>query len=409
MGAIIETLHQRLTAAIAAPEVTSLGRGLELTIRFGTEAQAVDIAFTPDSITTRISSGAADISLIAAETDWRTALEAMPPPTYHSFSSIQLRNPRFTVSGEPLTIAQARACLEAIFAHLNGKNGNASDIDLQRLHGRYHRVRAAHGQVCDLFSESAGDGIPVLCLHTAGADTRQFHGVMSDRTLCRDWRMIGFDMPAHGRSMPPFGWDGGIYQLDQASYLAWGAGFIEQVIGEPAVVMGCSMGAGIALALAAERPDLVRGVVALEAPLRPRGRRNPFLTHAKVNGGWHSAAYVRGLMSPSSPAEDRRRAAHIYAQGAPGIYDGDLAFYSDEFDGEVIAKRIDGDAIPVTLLIGHYDFSATAADAHALGGWIKNAAVVEMPELGHFPMTENPPLFLDYLRPVMAALSARLQ
>jgi pimeloyl-ACP methyl ester carboxylesterase len=404
MSAIIKMLAKRLTAAVAAPEVASFARGLELVVRFGTDAQAVDIVFTPDGIAVTPSSGAADISLIADDAAWQRALQAMPPPTYHSFSSIQLRNPRFTVSGNPLAIAQARACLEAIFAHLNGDNGGASAIDLQRLHGRYSRVRTANGQVCDIFSESAGDGMPVLCLHTAGADTRQFHGVMCDANLGRDWHMIGFDMPSHGRSMPPFGWDGGIYQLDQAAYLDWCASFIEQVIGEPAVIIGCSMGAGIALALAAERPDLVHGVIALEAPLRPRGRRNPFLTHAKVNGGWHSAAYVRGLMSPGSPAEDRRRAAHIYAQGAPGIYDGDLVFYSDEFDGEFIARRIDGNTIPVTLLIGHYDFSATVADAHALSGWIKGATVIEMPELGHFPMTENPAVLLGYLRPVMATL-----
>ena len=408
MSAIIETLRDRLTAVIAAPEVISFARGLELMVRFGTDTQAVDVAFTPGRIAIAPSSEAPDISLIADDDAWQFALRAMPPPTYHSFSSIQLRNPRFTVSGDPLVLAQARACLEAIFAHLNGGGGGATAIDLHRLHGRYNRVRAATGETCDIFNESAGQGIPVLCLHTAGADTRQFHGVMCDPDLSRDWRMIGFDMPSHGRSMPPFGWDGGIYRLDQATYLDWCAGFIEQVIGEPAVVVGCSMGAGIALALASKRPDLVRGVVALEAPLRPRGRRNPFLTHAKVNGGWHSAAYVRGLMSPSSPAEDRRRAAHIYAQGAPGIYDGDLVFYSDEFDGEVVAKNIDGDAIPVALLIGHYDFSATVSDAYALCGWIKNATVIEMPDLGHFPMTENPAAFLGYLRPVMAMLSSRV-
>jgi pimeloyl-ACP methyl ester carboxylesterase len=409
MSAIVETLGERLAAAVAAPEVKSFARGLELVVRFGTSAQAINVVFTPDRIAVVPPSGTADISLIATDTEWQFVLQAMPPPTYHSFSSIQLRNPRFTVSGDPLAIAQARACLEAIFAHLNGDRGGASPIELHRLQGRYSRVRTSNGEVCDIFSESAGQGIPVLCLHTAGADTRQFHGVMCDPDLGRNWRMIGFDMPSHGRSMPPFGCDGGIYRLDQASYLDWCASFIEQTIGEPAVVMGCSMGAGIALALAAERPDLVRAVVALEAPLRPRGRRNPFLTHAKVNGGWHSAAYVRGLMSPSSPAENRRRAAHIYAQGAPGIYDGDLVFYSDEFDGEVIAKRIDGDKIPVALLIGHYDFSATVSDAHALCNWIRGATVVEMPELGHFPMTENPAMLLNYLRSVMATLSSRIR
>lgn len=55
-------------------------------------------------------------------------------------------------------------------------------------------------------------------------------------------------------------------------------------------------------------------------------------------------------------------------------------------------------------MIGHYDFSATVADAHALAGWIEGATVTEMPDLGHFPMTENPPRLLDYLRPILSKL-----
>lgn len=405
--AALETLRDRLTVAVATPEVKAFARGLETAIRFSVDGQSVDVICASNKPDVRSPSGDFGVSLSAAESDWQIALKPLPPPTYQSFASIQLRNPRFMVSGDPLVIAQARAFLEAVFANLGGNTGGATDIDLTRLHGQYHRIRASNGQIADIFAESAGAGRPVLCLHTAGADTRQFHGVMCDPVLAQDWRMIGFDMPHHGRSMPPFGWDGGIYQLDQKTYLDWCVSFIEQVVKEPVVVTGCSMGAGIALALAAERPDLVAGVIGLEAPLRPRGRRNPYLTHAQVNGGWHSAAYVRGLMSPTSPAEDRRRAAHIYAQGAPGIYDGDLAFYSDEFDGEVVAKRIDGRKIPVHLLIGHYDFSATVSDAYALAGWIHGAKVIEMSDLGHFPMTENPSALLGYLRPLFAGLSSR--
>ncbi len=400
----IETLRERLAVAVAAPEVKAFARGLEAVIRFSVERESVDVVCASNaSPVVKPPSGVGGLSLVASEANWQTALQPVPPPTYQSFSSIQLRNPDFTVSGDPLLIAQARAFLEAVFANLGGNGGGATDIDMSRLEGAYHRIHASNGQIADIFAESAGAGRPVLCLHTAGADTRQFHGVMCDPALGRDWRLIGFDMPHHGRSMPPFGWDGGIYQLDQKTYLDWCASFIEQAVKEPVVVIGCSMGAGIALALAAERPDLVTAVIGLEAPLRPRGRRNSFLTHAQVNGGWHSAAYVRGLMSPTSPAEDRRRAAHIYAQGAPGIYDGDLVFYSDEFDGEVVAKQIDGRRTSVDLLIGHYDFSATVSDAYALASWIQGATVIEMPELGHFPMTENPAILLRYLRPVLAA------
>jgi pimeloyl-ACP methyl ester carboxylesterase len=407
MSDVLDLLRGRLTAALAKPEAKAFSPGLDAAIRFSVDSKSLQMAFASEGPFIQIDvSSHPGISISASEADWRIALAPLPPPTYQSFSSIQLRNSRFKVEGDPLTIAQARAFLEAVFANLNDNKKPANAIELQRLQGSYHRIRASSGQIADIFAESTGNGRPVLCLHTAGADTRQFHGVMCDADLGRNWRLVGFDMPQHGRSMPPAGWDGGTYRLTQQTYLDWTASFIEQVIKEPVTVMGCSMGAGIALALAAERPDLVRAVVALEAPLRPRGRRNPFLTHAKVNGGWHSAAYVRGLMSPHSPAEDRRKAALIYAQGAPGVYDGDLMFYSDEFDGELIAKRIDGKRIPVALLIGHYDFSATVEDAHALAGWIDGATVTEMPDLGHFPMTENPDALLRYLRPVLAKLAA---
>jgi pimeloyl-ACP methyl ester carboxylesterase len=408
MSDVFDLLRHRLTGALAKPEPRAFSPGLDAAIRFTVEAKSLQVVFTSEGPVVQPElSNNAGMSISASAADWQTALAPLPPPTYQSFSSIQLRNPRFKVEGDPLGIAQARAFLEALFANLNDNRKPASTIDLQRLQGSYHRIRAANGQIADIFAESAGNGSPILCLHTAGADTRQFHGVMCDADLGHNWRLIGFDMPQHGRSMPPAGWDGGTYRLTQQIYLDWTAAFIEQAIKEPVTVMGCSMGAGIALALAAERPDLVRAVVAFEAPLRPRGRRNSFLTHAKVNAGWHSAAYVRGLMSPHSPAEDRRKAALIYAQGAPGVYDGDLMFYSDEFDGELVARRIDGKRIPVALLIGHYDFSATVEDAHALAGWIDGATVTEMADLGHFPMTENPDALLGYLRPVLAMLSAR--
>ncbi|UGV26804.1 alpha/beta fold hydrolase [Rhodopseudomonas boonkerdii] len=399
---VFERLVDHLTAALVKPEVEAFSRGLSLRVRFTVGDQAHDVIIgTPPAD----SNTASEIGITASADDWALVLAEPAPPTYHSFSSIQLRNSRFTITGDPLAIAQARACFEAIFANLTSYHGVESPFaDLSRLTGSYHSITNAAGRTAQIYSEEAGAGTPVLCLHTAGADTRQFHGVMCDPALGDDWRLIGFDMPFHGRSMPPAGWTGEAYLLNQQTYLDWCVSFIEQIVREPVIVMGCSMGAGIAMVLAAERPDLVRAVIALEAPLRPRGRRNGYLTHAKVNGGWHSAAYVRGLLGPRSPAELRRRAAYIYSQGAPGIYDGDLAFYSDEFDGEQIAKQIDGRIIPVSLLIGHYDFSATVDDAYQLAGWIEHARVIEMPELGHFPMTENPAEMLRYLRPVFASL-----
>ena len=157
------------------------------------------------------------------------------------------------------------------------------------------------------------------------------------------------------------------------------------------------MGAAVALVLAAERPADIIGIVAIEPPFQSRGRRNPYQNHIAVHGGLHNGAYVRGLMSPTSPLENRRRASWIYSQGGPGVYPGDLTFYSDEFDGAVTAPRIDAQATPVALLSGTYDYSATPQDGAKLAALIPGALHVVMDGLGHFPMIEHPNSFRPHL------------
>ena len=64
------------------------------------------------------------------------------------------------------------------------------------LLGRPHR----------LYIEEAGQGIPLLCLHTAGSDGRQYRGLLNDKRITDHFRVIVFDMPWHGKSSPPEGY-----------------------------------------------------------------------------------------------------------------------------------------------------------------------------------------------------------
>src|ERR1700744_2210688 len=74
------------------------------------------------------------------------------------------------------------------------------------LFGRPHRI----------YVEEAGEGTPLLCLHTAGADGRQYRGLMNDVRVTSRHRVIAFDMPWHGKSSPPAGWHNEEYQLPSA-------------------------------------------------------------------------------------------------------------------------------------------------------------------------------------------------
>ena len=49
--------------------------------------------------------------------------------------------------------------------------------EIEPILGRYLRVPIA-GQACRVYFEEAGRGIPLVCLHTAGADARQWRHLL---------------------------------------------------------------------------------------------------------------------------------------------------------------------------------------------------------------------------------------
>ena len=69
-----------------------------------------------------------------------------------------------------------------------------------------------------MYVEEAGSGIPVLCLHTAGADSRQYRHIMLDPEITQHFRVIAFDMPWHGKSFPPRGYEVEEYRLTADTY-----------------------------------------------------------------------------------------------------------------------------------------------------------------------------------------------
>ncbi|MBR1220395.1 alpha/beta hydrolase [Bradyrhizobium sp. U87765 SZCCT0131] len=396
-------LHARLAVALGDPELRRLGAGLRAGLHLHGMGEEIRLRLDDGEVSFDVQAPA-DIVLRAGVADWERVLTVPPPPRFQAFTAFAIANDAFTVEGDPLRIAQARGVLERLFELVCASPAAPAETmprDIGEIAGRYHQVTLDEG-VCDMFADSAGEGRPVLFLHTAGADGRQFLSQLADIGLARGYRMIAPDMPFHGRSLPPSGWKGEAYQLTAARYLGWCSAFIEQVVGERVIVAGGSMGAAMALMLAAERPDLVAGAVAIEPPFRSKGRRNPFQHHVAVHAGLHNPAFVRGLMSPTSPLDQRRRAAWIYAQGAPQVYTGDLAFYSDEFDGAVVAPKIDAARTPVALLCGTYDYSATPEDGEKLAALIPGAMMRVMDGLGHFPMCEHPDLFRPHLVAALA-------
>ena len=153
-----------------------------------------------------------------------------------------------------------------------------------------------------LYVEEAGQGIPLLCLHTAGSDGRQYRGLLNDERITKNYRVIVFDMPWHGKSSPPVGWENEEYRLTSRDYVRMILEVSAALELDKPVVMGCSIGGRIVLHLAHEHPEKFRAIVGLESsPKVDPYYDTSWLHRPDVHGGEVSAGIVSGLVAPTAP------------------------------------------------------------------------------------------------------------
>lgn len=121
--------------------------------------------------------------------------------------------------------------------------------------GRHWQVEGAR-----LHYVERGSGPAIVMIHGLGGQLRNFSYAMLE-PLARDHRVVLVDRPGSGYSTADDDTEPGI--VEQAAIIAR---FIETLGIERPLVVGHSLGGAVALALALERPDLIRGL-ALIAPL----------------------------------------------------------------------------------------------------------------------------------------------
>ena len=274
-------------------------------------------------------------------------------------------------------------------------------VELEPIVGRYTQVEI-QDRANRIYFEEAGQGIPLVCLHTAGADATQFRHLLNDQGITNDYRIIAFDLPWHGKSLPPAGYHVEEYKLTTEVYVETIMTVCRSLELEQPVIMGCSMGGRIVLELALRRDKELRAVIALEgADHQEPWYDTNWLNRPDIHGGEVSAGLVSGLVAPQSPEEYRWETLWGYLQSGPGVFKGDLHFYREDSDYRDRVADIDTANCPVYLLTGEYDFSCTPEDTLRTAARIEGAQAVIMEGLGHFPMCEDPAQFRKYIMPVL--------
>jgi pimeloyl-ACP methyl ester carboxylesterase len=274
--------------------------------------------------------------------------------------------------------------------------------NIEPITGRYIYV-PYEGEEYRVFYEEAGQGIPLVCLHTAGTDSREWRHQLCDSDINGSFRVIAPDLPRHGKSIPPKGWWKEEYTLTAKFYSEFVMAFCRELGLERPVIMGSSMGGNICLHLALNFEHDLRALIAIEACDYSPGWWLDWLSNPHIHGGEVCATSVYGLMAPHSPEEYRRETWWYYSQSGPGIFKGDLYFYSIDHDFRNLLDKISGQ-VPIYFMTGVYDFACTPEMTEHTAQRVKGSECIIMEEIGHFPMCENPATFKQYLMPVLAKI-----
>lgn len=270
--------------------------------------------------------------------------------------------------------------------------------------GRYVTIEV-DGLEYKVFYLENGTGQPLVCQHTAGAHNHQWRGLLEDEEITANYRVIAYDLPRHGKSDPPENteWWKEEYQLTADHFVNFIVALCDALELEDPLFMGSSFGGNVALQLALRHPDRFGGVLSVEGADYSPGFYLDWWQHPHANAAQVCASGTWDLMAPQSPEADRWKTWFYYSQGSEA-FKGDLHFYSVDHDLRGRLHEIDGDKCHVVMMTGEYDYLTTPEDSARTASEIKNGSFINMPEIGHFPMSENHDRFRIHLLEALDAL-----
>jgi pimeloyl-ACP methyl ester carboxylesterase len=256
----------------------------------------------------------------------------------------------------------------------------------------------------ELYHESAGTGDPVVLVHGSWGDATGWMFMVP--ALAEAYQVVTYDRRGHSRSEQP----GDGLREDDVDDLA---ALIEGLGLAPAHVVGNSMGASIALRLAAKRPELVRSLHAHEPPLFALLAGGPHEAHLEELGR------LVGAVVELLAAGDDAAGAKLFMETVafdPGAWDAfppevqqinvtnAHTFLDESKDAGLLGIDLDSLAAytGLCLLTSGGDtkpFYVPVVDMIASA--IPQAERAVMPGTGHVPQVTHPELLVSTLRPFL--------
>jgi pimeloyl-ACP methyl ester carboxylesterase len=238
-------------------------------------------------------------------------------------------------------------------------------------------------------------GVPILLIHPAGATASTWGSATGE--LARIGRVIAYDRRGYARS-------GGEPVRSMSTHTADAAALLEELRTAPAVVVGTSAGAAIAVDLAVRRPDLVQVVIAHEFPWRfirhlPSGSQIAALARlgSLALRGRHgdaaevllrsTYAYRDGGSAWDDFPEEWRQAGRGNAKAALADFRNSIAAYPSATDLATIE-------VPIVCSYGSRSQSNIVALVRALAAAIPTATARQIEGAGHAAPFDAPTNFV---------------
>ncbi|MEO8611197.1 MAG: alpha/beta hydrolase [Chloroflexota bacterium] len=276
-----------------------------------------------------------------------------------------------------------------------------------------------NGTITINYADSHTPGVPLVLLHGGSGRWQHLESIIPKLAEC--WHVYALDLRGHGQSSHT----PGNYRIQD--YAGDIAAFVENVVGQPALVFGHSLGGYVGIMLAAQRPDLLRVLIVGDSPLSREHLRSILENGSDQNTVWRdlaasdlsTATMIEKLQGVHVPSRDGNlvRMVDLYgadnpwfpymaetlAQHDPDMLTSVMERFDDTFamyDTDSLLPQI---ACPVMILQADPDHGGMLTDAevaHALP-LITHPHHIRLSNIGH-------PLFYPDPQPALDAMIAYL-
>ncbi|MGH6905828.1 MAG: alpha/beta fold hydrolase [Geminicoccaceae bacterium] len=233
----------------------------------------------------------------------------------------------------------------------------------------------------------------VLFVHGAGMD-HSVWPLQARHFAYRGWNALALDLPGHGRSA-------GALRTSIPALADWLWELIKALDVAAVHLVGHSMGALIALDLAARHRRKIAGLALLGAaprmPVHPAlleaaGATGPLAAELICDWGFGPAGHIGGHKAPGSWMLGH--ALRLLGSSTGPRLQTDLAACNAYTGGAEAAAKV---RCPTLIVAGAADRMTPARESARLAQAIRGAHLVTLPDCGHMMMVEKPDATLDAL------------